>query len=410
MRPRGLAPAFLALMFTAFVESMGSFLVLALLPFYGLEFGASATTIGWLVGAFALAQLVSAPVWGRLSDGVGRKRVLVIGLVVTALAYWMFARADSLTALFVSRVLQGLGAGTVSVVFAYLGDILPADRRAEGIGWVTAATSAAAMIGPALGSLVARVDPSYPGYWSFGLSLLAIGLVLWLLPGTERKSSPVVAQAKSPGDRDRSLSRALVKVLAQPLSAGPSLVLTYAVGMLATSATFGVIGLYLATRFGIDEESVWWFFSLLAGTSLVLRVWAIGPLVRRYSEERLIIVGALVLGVATVAMALPATSAWLAAPIALFAVGQSVLYPCTTSRLSQVTESEGAGLLGQAMGVQQAYGGVSRVIGPVAGGWAFAQLGPRVPFFAFGALVLVWAAVLAARGKVTPAEFEQRER
>ena len=395
------ASAFVALMFAAFVETMGSFLVLALLPFYGQRFGATPTTVGWLVATFALAQMLSAPLWGRLSDAIGRKVVLLLGLGITALAYWLFAQADGLVGLFVSRALQGLGAGTVSVVFAFVADVLPSERRAEGIGWVTAATSGAAMIGPVLGSFAARFDASYPGYWSFALAILAIGLVAVLLPSPKRVSARPsgsgkgVAVEKGPGaGRQGSLATALVGVLRAPFSAGPVLVWTYSVGMLATSATFGVIGLFLSSRFGIDEGSIWWFFSLLAGASLVLRVWALGPLVRRFGEARLIVGGAAFLGVATLLMAAPTSAVWLVVPIVLFALGQSLLYPCATARLSTFAEREGSGLLGQAIGVQQAYGGVSKVVGPVAGGWAFAQIGPEAPFVACGLLVVVWAVVV----------------
>ena len=165
--------------------------------------------------------------------------------------------------------------------------------------------------------------------------------------------------------------------------------------MLATSATFGVIGLFLSARFGVDEDSIWWFFTLLAGASLVIRVWLLGPLVRRFGEDRLILAGLLCLGAATVGMVMPSSTALLVLPVLLFATGQSLLYPCTTARLSTVTQDSGDGLLGQAMGVQQAFGGASRVIGPVAGGFAFAQFGPSVPFLVCGSLVLMWAWTLA---------------
>lgn len=397
--PQGRQIALGVLMLTAFVESMGSFLVLALIPFYGQEFGASAQQVGWLVGTFALAQLVSAPFWGRLSDRVGRKPVLILGLVLALLAYVAFAFAGNLVQLFASRALQGLAAGTVSAVFAYLGDLLPSERRAEGVGWVTAATSGAATVGPLLGSVAARFDPTYPGLWSAALTVIALVALVVLLPGTPRSEahSASADEEASGDDEEQSLLRALGAVLRSPLTSGPILVWTYAVGMLATGATFGVIGLFLEARFAIDATSIWWFFTLLAGVSMVFRIWLLGPMVRRFGETRLIVTGMGLLGLATVAMPFP-TQPWvLAGPIVAFAVGQSLLYPCATAALSNVAQAHRAGLLGQAMGVQQAYGGVSRVLGPVVGGVLFAQIGGAAPFVVAGALALIWALVLSLK-------------
>lgn len=382
-------------MLTAFVESMGSFLVLALIPFYGQQFGASAQQVGWLVGTFALAQLLSAPLWGRLSDRIGRKPVLILGLVLALLAYLAFAFAGDLVQLFASRAMQGLAAGTVSAVFAYLGDLLPSDRRAEGVGWVTAATSGAATVGPLLGSVAARYDPTYPGLWSAALTAAALVALVVLLPRTEPRSTP--SEPEGDDGEEQGLLLALAGVLRRPLGDGPILVWTYAVGMLATGATFGVIGLYLEAQFAIGVTSIWWFFTLLAGISMIFRIWILGPMVRRYGETRLIVAGMSILGLATVTMPLPTQPWMLVGPILAFAVGQSLLYPCATAALSNVAQARRAGLLGQAMGVQQAYGGVSRVLGPVVGGVFFARLGGAAPFLAAGALALLWALVLAKR-------------
>ena len=390
-------------MLAAFVESMGSFLVLALIPFYGQQFGASAQQVGWLVGTFALAQLLSAPLWGRLSDRIGRKPVLILGLVLAMLAYLAFAFAGDLVQLFASRALQGLAAGTVSAVFAYLGDLLPSDRRAEGVGWVTAATSGAATVGPLLGSVAARYDPTYPGLWSAALTVVALVALTLLLPRTDVPSTSASgSDGDSAEDEPPSLVRALAAVMRRPFADGPILVWTYAVGMLATGATFGVIGLYLEARFAIDATSIWWFFTLLAGVSMVFRIWVLGPMVRRFGEVRLIVVGMACLGLATVAMPFPVQPWMLAVPVVGFAVGQSLLYPCATAALSNVAQAHRAGLLGQAMGVQQAYGGASRVLGPVAGGVLFARAGGFAPFVIAGALALIWSLVLTAKLRPQP--------
>ena len=118
-------PRLFILFITAFVDMVGLTMILPLLPFYATGLGANAGTVGILIAAFSVAQLVVAPVWGRLSDRYGRRPVILAGLLVTAAAYLLFAFAGSVVALLVSRVVQGTGGGTIGVVQAYVADASP---------------------------------------------------------------------------------------------------------------------------------------------------------------------------------------------------------------------------------------------------------------------------------------------
>src|SRR6478672_232046 len=140
------------LMITAFVDMVGIFIILPVLPLFASKLGASGTVVGLLVSSFAMAQLVSSPLWGRFSDRYGRRPALLIGLTASAIAYVVFAFADSLWLLFLSRLVQGAGGGTVSVIQAYVADALKPEDRAKGLGWLSAATNAGVALGPVLGS------------------------------------------------------------------------------------------------------------------------------------------------------------------------------------------------------------------------------------------------------------------
>ena len=144
-------------MVTAFVDMLGLIIIYPLLPFYATRLGANAATVGALVAAFSVAQLVSAPAWGWMSDRYGRRPAILVGLIVSAVAYVIFAFADSLWLLFLSRVIQGLGGGTIGVVQAYVTDITGGKDRAKALGWLSAVTSLGAVVGPALGSLLVSV-------------------------------------------------------------------------------------------------------------------------------------------------------------------------------------------------------------------------------------------------------------
>ena len=144
----------IVLFVVAFVDMVGLVLILPLLPYYATDLGASATMVGLLVAAFSVAQLAFAPVWGRMSDRMGRRPAILFGLSVTAVSYVVFAYARSVELLFISRFVQGIGGGTIGVVQAYVADASPPEGRTKSLGWLSAVTSLGAVAGPGLGSLL----------------------------------------------------------------------------------------------------------------------------------------------------------------------------------------------------------------------------------------------------------------
>src|SRR5436190_11093549 len=130
------------LMITAFVDMVGLLMIIPLLPFYAKNLGANGLLVGLLFSSFAIAQLITAPVWGRVSDRYGRRPALLVGLTASAIAYVIFGFASTLWLLFLSRFVQGLGGGTTGVAQAYVADTMAPNERAKGLGWLSAATSA----------------------------------------------------------------------------------------------------------------------------------------------------------------------------------------------------------------------------------------------------------------------------
>src|SRR3954453_8797562 len=151
------------LMITAFVDMVGLLMIIPLLPFYAKHLGANGLLVGLLFSSFAIAQLITAPVWGRFSDRYGRRPALLVGLTASAIAYVVFAFANALWLLFLSRLVQGAGGGTVSVIQAYVADALKPEDRAKGLGWLSAATNAGVALGPALGGLASQLGRSAAG-------------------------------------------------------------------------------------------------------------------------------------------------------------------------------------------------------------------------------------------------------
>ena len=139
------------LMVTAVIDMVGSLMIIPLMPFYAKNFGANGLMVGLLVSSFSIAQLVSAPIWGRFSDKYGRRPALIVGMTASAIAYIVFGYANSLWLLFLSRLVQGSGGGTVSVIQAYVADAVRPEERAKGLGWLSAETNAGVELGQVIG-------------------------------------------------------------------------------------------------------------------------------------------------------------------------------------------------------------------------------------------------------------------
>ncbi len=376
-------------MVTAFVDMVGLLMVLPLLPFYATRFvgrgplwealnvigmGGEGTVIALLVSSFAVAQLVSAPIWGRVSDRYGRRPALLIGLAASGVAYVVFAFSGSLELLFLSRIVQGAGGGTVGVIQAYVADATEPQDRAKALGWLSAATNAGVALGPALGSFSARLGPEWPGLFAAIITLVNMGFAWKYLTesnvhaGTAKADRPKVSGSKE----------TLLRVTTHPGLPASRLVWIYALGMGAFQGMTAILALFLFDRFGIDETRIGWVFVYIGALSVFARAVLLGPAVDRYHEPRLSRYGATFLALGFVALPFTTNYVGLALAIALIPLGTAFTFPCVTGMLSQVIPNHERGLY---MGVQQTFGGLARVVGPIWAGFAFDYLGKSVPFF-----------------------------
>ena len=385
------------LMATAFVDMIGFAIVFPLLPFYALRFNADVWLIGWLIAAFSVVQLASAPLWGRFSDRYGRRPAILLGLLTSAFAFVAFSVADSILLLFISRLVQGIGGGTTAVLQAYVGDAFAPRERAKALGWLSAATSAGVMIGPAIGSLSFGLGPEYPGLIAAGLCFTSFLFARrWLreprphdVPTTDpnvpaKKLAVHVRRARSSEPR-RSIREAVIEVLTHPGREVPRLIWIYAVGMLGFMSMAAVMPLFLESRFGVNEQTIGPFFVYIGFLSILMRAVVLGRAVDRFGETRVMRAGAISLAIGLFAIPLPTFLIGTAIIMSFVPIGTALLFPNVSALVSfRAPRAE----LGQMLGVQQSFGGVSRVIAPL---WATAafQLGPALPFFISAGVVAV---------------------
>ena len=370
------------LMVTAFVDMLGLIIVYPLLPFYATRLGANATMVGALVAAFSVAQLVSAPAWGRLSDRYGRRPAILTGLLVSAVAYVIFAFAGSILLLFLSRIIQGLGGGTIGVVQAYVADISVEKDRAKALGWLSAVTSLGAVIGPALGSLLVRFGGhTAPGLGSAVLCVLVSGFAWKFLRESRTDTQQFEAMhAKTGGSRN-----ALIDVVAHPNLPASRLIWIYAIGIGAFYGTTPMLPLILAERLGVNDQNVGYFIMYLGGMGVIVRTGILGRLIERIGEPRVARLGLVLLGFGLAAVAMIRSYPTMLIALTLMPMGTAFTFPCTTAMLSRVVSSRERGLY---MGVQHTFGGVSRVAFPLIAGYAMDVFGKGIPFVFAGAMVL----------------------
>lgn len=365
------------LMATAFVDMMGFAMVFPLLPFYATELGASPAAIGWLIASFSIAQLTTAPLWGRLSDRYGRKPMLLVGLGAACIAFVVFGFATSVWMLLLSRTVQGAGGGTTGVIQAYVGDAVAPSQRARALGWLSASTSAGVMIGPAIGSLASHWGREAPGLVAASLCVLNM-IFAWRNLPESRPSHHTGAK--------QSIRSAVWHVLSRPFAPLPRLIWIYAVGMAAFTAMSSCVALYWHWRFGVTEQTIGYVFVYVGALAVVMRALVIGVAVDRFGETRVLRLGAAVFALGLALYPVPDQVWVMAFVLALVPIGQALLFPATTALATHRADPQE---LGQTMGVQHAFGGMARVVSPIWATWLFQFAGPSYPFLAAAAIMLV---------------------
>jgi multidrug resistance protein len=386
-----------------FVDMIGFMIVLPLLPFYALKLQATPETIGRLIASFSVAQLVAAPIWGRVSDRYGRRPALLIGLSASAAAYVVFGLAHSVWLLFLSRLVQGAGGGTTGVAQAYVADTVDSADRARALGWLSAATSAGVMLGPAIGSFAAHFGQAAPGMIAAALCLTNVFFAWKWLPESHKEPSAAPVRGRKP------MWHPAWMALRHPGTPIARLLWIYGVGMIAFASMTSVLALYLGAEFAIDEKSIGYIFLYVGVLSFVMRSLLLGPIVDRIGETWAMRIGTLLLVLGLALYPLPRDLWTLAAVIPLVPIGTALLFPATTSLMSRYSEP---GELGTTMGVAQTFAGLARVLAPILATITFQRLGHGWPFFVAGgfvALVGIMAFQMDVHARVAERAAEEAE-
>ncbi|MCU0520935.1 MAG: MFS transporter [Anaerolineae bacterium] len=381
-----------------FVDLLGYSLILPLLPYYAETFGATLTLVGLLGTSNAVAQLIAAPIIGRMSDRYGRRPLLIFSIAGTVLSFLVLGLARTLPMLFLSRILDGLLGGNIALARAYITDVTDEKSRSRGLGIIGAAFGLGFIIGPAMGGALSRFGYNVPALVAAGLSLVnLIAVVLWLPESLRRE----VALAATPPRPRASVSlQALREALKRPCM-GPLLqvLLLYGLAFTLFQSNFA---LFTKERLGLEAQSTAFVLTYVGLLSVLVQGVAIGRLTDRFNERPLIMMSAMVLAASLPLWAFVPNVLSLLVILAPIALAAGVLNVVLTSQLTKsVYRDEVGGTLGLSASLQT----LAQIVAPGLGGLLLDLVGPWSVGL-LGGLIMLGALVVIRRRVLTISESD----
>lgn len=363
-------PALGVLFSVVVVDLIGFGIVVPILPFWAERYGANGFWLGALVAGYAAAQFAFAPIWGKLSDRIGRRPVMLVTIAGTSVALASLGMAESLWQILAARLLAGVFGSNISVATAYLTDVTDEADRTRWMGMIGASFAVGFTLGPPIGGVLAE--------WGYGTPMfVAAGMAgvnfLW---AALRLREPA-RHAEDPPEPDLT-SR--LQVLRAPVIG--RVCLTYFLFSLAVTQLETIFALMMLHRFGYGPLGV---ALVMLGMAILMGGIQGGGMKRlseRYPERSLVLTGLALMTAAFAFVPVPSTVAWLAVPLAIAAVGRGIAQPPMMSLVSLAADEGSRGLV---MGVFQSSAAGARIVGPIAAGLLYDR-GAAWPFWAAAAL------------------------
>ena len=381
-----------------FVDLIGFGIVMPLLPSYGARHTANETLIGLLVAATPAMQLLTAPLWGRLSDRIGRRPVMLLSLFGGFVSYLMFALAGSFSALLLSRIVAGSCDASVGVGQAFLADRTRPEERAKAMGLIGAAYGLGFIVGPALAGISSLFGAAMPGIVATvltGANLLAAFVVLPAGPTARRPGGQAVGRSGGQGTAAASVPE--VRTRAERCA---PLVVAF-LATLGFTVLYVLLSLFAERDLGYDRSKISALFVVLGVVTAIVQGMLVGRVAQRVGERGLIVLGAVVLGLglgtlsgaSQLAHSAVEATALVVLALVVIGVGWGLVGPGVAGYVSRHTPPERQG---RSLGVLHAVGASARIIGPPMFG-LLASVGSFVPPFCVAAGVAGLAAIVALR-------------
>jgi DHA1 family tetracycline resistance protein-like MFS transporter len=378
----------LIIFLTIFVNLVGFGIIIPLLPFYAETFGASPLVIGLLVAVFSACQLLAAPALGELSDRYGRRPVLIFSLAGTVVSFVLLALAQSITMLFVARIVDGLSGGNISTARAYVADVTEPRDRARAYGMIGAAFGFGFIMGPALSGVLAKVSYTLPVWVAAGLTLVAMVMAWLWLPETVHR------QAAGTGMPFRHLA-SMMKRPGLRRMLWIDFIYWFAFAIFQTT-----FALFMARRFGFNVSQTGYFFAGFGVLGAFVQGLLIRPIVHRLGDKPTFMLGLTCTAIGLIGATLAPTVLFMVVALVPLAFGIGFGHPTIAALISQAGRRDEQGRVQGAAGAMESLG---RAIGPVWGNAALQRYGDAMPYLS-AAVCLALTLVLSLNYSVPESE------
>lgn len=372
MQTKKALPILFAIMFLVMV---GFGIIIPVLPFYAEEIGANPTELGLLMAVYSLMQLIFAPYWGRLSDRIGRKPVMMIGIGGLALSFFIQAVSTELWMLFAARILGGLlSSANMPTAMAYVADITTEENRGKGMGIVGAAVGLGFVFGPAIGGIFSKISLSMPFYIASASSLVTLILVSIVLKESRQKQSDTSHKKES-----------IWKSFNKNVSVLFFVQLLISLSLSGLEATFAY---FAAQKAGLNTVQLGYIFMIMGFAGAMVQGGLVGRWTKKYGESA-VIQGGMIVSAIGFALIL-AVNNFLTAAIflSIFGIGNGVIRPSVSSLLTKLSTTGH----GSSTGLLSSFDSLGRIVGPPLGGWLF-SISIGLPYIS-GAVITIAALAL----------------
>jgi MFS transporter, DHA1 family, multidrug resistance protein len=355
METKKALPVLFAVMFLVMV---GFGIIIPVIPFYAEELGASPTELGLLMAVYSFMQLLFAPIWGRVSDRIGRKPVMMIGILGLAISFFLMAFSSQLWMLFAARIIGGmLSAANMPTAMAYVADITSAEDRGKGMGIIGAATGLGFIFGPAIGGVFSEMSLTIPFYLAGTSSIITFFLVLLVLK-----------ESLSPEQRKNKAAKEKQSMIQQAFKGSASILfflqLFISLSLSGLEATYAY---FAADAAGLGAVELGYIFMIMGLAQAVIQGGLVGRLTKKFGEGFVIQLGIIVSAIGFGLILLTSNFATAALFLTIFGIGNGLIRPGVSSLL---TKTSGSGH-GSATGLLSSFDSLGRIIGPPLGGWLF---------------------------------------
>ena len=365
---------------TVFIDLMGFGILIPILPtFASKELAISDFGIGVLIAVYSLIQFLFNPVLGKLSDKIGRRPIILVSLLLTAVSYIMFSFATSFLVLFLSRVVAGFGGSNIGVAQAYIADITTKEERAKGMGMIGAAFGLGFLFGPIIGGLLSKYGYDIAGFGSAAFSFMAFIFALTSLPESNKeRTSSKKFEIKL---FDFEFTRNTLKKPAL----GTLIILFFIIvfSMANIYGTFSLIG-YKVYEF--TDQQIGYLFGVIGIVSAIIQGGLIRSLSRKFEDRSLVLWGTILMTLGLGLIPYGQNFLGVAIIACVLAVGTGILQPTILSMVSKYSPEENQGAV---LGLNQSFASFARVLGPLWGGFSYDFLGYQAPFLTGAGFTLV---------------------